>query len=57
MLAHGVPAGRIMVTGLPRHDGLLNVAEADVARMRDQFGTPRGYCRRGIRLDVSLGGV
>lgn len=40
LVAHGVPAERITVTGSPRHDSLVNVSDAEVARMRARLGVP-----------------
>lgn len=40
MLAHNVPAELITVTGSPRHDSLVRVADAEVARTRARLGVP-----------------
>ncbi|OGP69403.1 MAG: hypothetical protein A2169_06905 [Deltaproteobacteria bacterium RBG_13_47_9] len=42
MLAHGVPAGRITITGSPRHDCLINITDTDVTRIRARIGIPEG---------------
>ena len=42
MLSHDVPAKRITVTGSPRHDSLVKVSVADVARTRARLKVPEG---------------
>jgi hypothetical protein len=40
LLAHGVPTEKITITGSPRHDGLVKVSDAEVARTRARLGVP-----------------
>ena len=40
MLNHGVPEEKIIITGSPRHDCLVNVFDAEVQSMREKLGVP-----------------
>ena len=40
MLNHGIPAEKIIITGSPRHDCLVNVPDAEVKEMRAKLGIP-----------------
>jgi len=42
MLKHGIPAEKIIITGSPRHDCLVNVTDAAVKEMRAKLGVPNG---------------
>jgi UDP-N-acetylglucosamine 2-epimerase len=42
LLAHGVPADRITLTGSPRHDTMANLSPGEAARIRAQLGVPEG---------------
>ncbi len=40
MLKHGITEGKIIITGSPRHDCLVNVPDAAVKEMRAKLGVP-----------------
>lgn len=40
MLNHGIPEGKIIITGSPRHDCLVHVSDAEVKSMRTKLGVP-----------------
>ena len=40
MLKHGIPEEKIIITGSPRHDCLVNVSDAEVKSMRVKLGVP-----------------
>ena len=40
MLKHGIPEEKIIITGSPRHDCLVNVPEAAAKEMRAKLGVP-----------------
>jgi hypothetical protein len=40
MLKHGIPAEKIIITGSPRHDCLVNVPDAEVKERRAELGIP-----------------
>jgi hypothetical protein len=40
MLKHGIPEEKIIITGSPRHDCLINVTDAEVKSMRSKLGVP-----------------
>ena len=40
MRKHGIPAEKIIITGSPRHDCLVNVSDAEVKLMREKLGVP-----------------
>jgi hypothetical protein len=40
MLKHGIPAEKIIITGSPRHDCLINVHDAEVKSIRAKLGVP-----------------
>jgi hypothetical protein len=40
MLKHGILAEKIIITGSPRHDCLINVSDAEVKSMRVKLGVP-----------------
>ncbi len=42
MLKHGIPEEKIIITGSPRHDCLVNVPDAEVKFMRSKLGVPNG---------------
>jgi len=42
MLKHGIPEEKIIVTGSPRHDCLVNVPDAEVKSMRAKLGVSNG---------------
>lgn len=42
LIAHGIPAERISLTGSPRHDYLLNISKAEVAKTRTRLSIPEG---------------
>jgi hypothetical protein len=42
LIAHGVPAERITMTGSPRHDSLVEMPASDVAWTRARLGVPEG---------------
>ncbi|MCL5884410.1 MAG: CDP-glycerol glycerophosphotransferase family protein [Deltaproteobacteria bacterium] len=42
LLSHGVDAGKIFLTGAPRHDGMVSVDEAEVSGTRSALGIPGG---------------
>ncbi|RJP24828.1 MAG: hypothetical protein C4529_02070 [Deltaproteobacteria bacterium] len=42
LLSHGVDAGKIHLTGAPRHDCMVSVDEADVSGTRSALGIPSG---------------
>lgn len=40
MLKHGIPEEKIIITGSPRHDILVHVADEEVKTMREKLGVP-----------------
>ena len=40
MLIHGIPEEKIIITGSPRHDCLVNVTDAEMKSMRSRLGVP-----------------
>jgi len=40
MLKHGIPIEKIIITGSPRHDCLVNVSDSEVKSMRVRLGIP-----------------
>jgi hypothetical protein len=40
MLKHGIPEEKIIITGSPRHDCLVNVPDVEVKSMRAKLGVP-----------------
>jgi hypothetical protein len=40
MLKHGIPEEKIIITGSPRHDCLVNVTDSEVKSMRTRLGVP-----------------
>lgn len=55
LMIYGVPAGRIAVSGSPRHDCLINVDEADVRRRRADLGVPEGSTMAVLASAYHLG--
>jgi len=42
ILRNGIAENRIVITGSPRHDDLINVKDSEICKVRQQLGVPEG---------------